>query len=532
MPSPLADQPPLADHQRPKQHDVGRRSEAAPPVFHASTAPDPSAAPPSAALWAARPRVLITRSGQKDRITAACPHALALGMKVGMSAAHARALIPDLDVGDAQPDADHALLHRLALHAARHWTPSAAIDPDTADGLCLDLTGTTHLFGGEEKFCRRLLAFLQRLGLTGRIAIAGSLGAAHGLARYSGAPYHITAPRQETQDIAALPLAALRISPESSQVAARFGLEKIADLYAMPRGPLARRLGLSFVKRLDQARGLIPEPINPIIPFETPAVERRLLEPIITAEAITTVITDLIRDMVLLLEKRGLGLRAASLVCVRVDASEQIIPIGTARATRDAKHLNRLFGLRVEKIEADLGIETMRLIAVQSEAFTAHSINHDLISGNQSTDIAPLIDQLAGRVGETSLFRLSAMESDVPERAVRAIPPLDVPKGWQPWPRPTRLLKRPEILVKVVALLPDYPPRRFTWRGHVHDIVAGDGPERIHGEWWRSTREMWTVRDYFKIETTAGERFWIFRRGDAVQEKTGDLSWYMHGVFG
>lgn len=63
-------------------------------------------------------------------------------------------------------------------------------------------------------------------------------------------------------------------------------------------------------------------------------------------------------------------------------------------------------------------------------------------------------------------------------------------------------------------------------------ISAGDGPERIHGEWWVRTGEMWAVRDYFQVETTSGERFWLFRRGDAVEAATGDLSWYIHGVFG
>jgi hypothetical protein len=29
-----------------------------------------------------------------------------------------------------------------------------------------------------------------------------------------------------------------------------------------------------------------------------------------------------------------------------------------------------------------------------------------------------------------------------------------------------------------------------------------------------------------------GARYWIFRRGDGVEEGTGDLSWHLHGVFG
>ena len=63
-------------------------------------------------------------------------------------------------------------------------------------------------------------------------------------------------------------------------------------------------------------------------------------------------------------------------------------------------------------------------------------------------------------------------------------------------------------------------------------MVAGDGPERIHGEWWVRTGEVWAVRDYFRVENDMGARFWIFRRGDGVDGDTGDLSWYMHGLFG
>ncbi|MFC3213138.1 DUF6504 family protein [Novosphingobium panipatense] len=59
------------------------------------------------------------------------------------------------------------------------------------------------------------------------------------------------------------------------------------------------------------------------------------------------------------------------------------------------------------------------------------------------------------------------------------------------------------------------PPRRFTWRRQDYRVVAGDGPERIHGEWWRNGREMWAVRDYFRVETQDGMRFWLFRRGTA-----------------
>ena len=107
-----------------------------------------------------------------------------------------------------------------------------------------------------------------------------------------------------------------------------------------------------------------------------------------------------------------------------------------------------------------------------------------------------------------------------------------MPAGWPSWKRPARLLARPEPLSGVVALLPDQPPRRFVWRGDLHTVRAADGPERIHGEWWRREGEVWAVRDYFRLEDERGARFWVFRRGDGVDGATGDLSWWLHGLFG
>lgn len=525
----------LPAQQRPTMRVLGRRSEPAAHPFRALP-PDEGMAGYGAAggravrIGRGRPTVLIARTGQRQVVTAACPEALALGLGPGMAAAHARALVADLDVREAEPDNDRVLLERLALHAALHWTPVASLA--APDGLWLDLTGSAHLFGGEARFCRRLVRFLQRLGFTARVAVAGTPGAAHALARYGGDAVTLLPAGAEAQALADLPLAALRLAPDALTAAARFGLERIGDLYPMPRGPLARRLGLAAVERLDQARGLAAEPVVPLVPVELLRAERRLLEPVATAEAIAQVMGDLVGDLVAALQARGEGLRAAVLEAVRVDGDAQRLAFGTARATRDAAHLQRMLAMRIERIEPGLGIETMTLTALRVEELARVALGAMLAGEDRAADLAPLVDQLAGRAGEDALFRMGAVESDVPERAVRRAGVLSHPPGWPVWKRPIRLLSRPERLSHVVALLPDHPPRRFVWRGRRYRVIAGDGPERIHGEWWRSAREMWAVRDYFRVEAEGGERFWLFRRGDGVDAPTGDLSWYMHGMFG
>ncbi|RYE64569.1 MAG: DNA polymerase Y family protein, partial [Oxalobacteraceae bacterium] len=381
--------------------EMGRRSEAADHPFRAMPSddglPPAKASPIIATIMPGRPTVLVERQGQRDVLFATCPLAHELGLRKGMAAAHARALVADLTVHDADPQADDRFLERLALHAVSHWTPIACASGP--DGLWLDITGATHLFGGEGRFCKRLLRFLQRIGYSGTIAVAGTPGAAHALARCSGKAVTLLANGSEAAALADLPLSALRLTSGALTTAARFGLERIGDLYPMPRGPLAKRLGLDSVQRLDQARGSAAEPIEPVVPFETPRAERRLLEPIATVEAIELVMGDLVDDLVEQLLSRGLGARALVLSCLRVDADVQRLALGTSKATRDAEHLKRMLRMRIERIEPGLGIEAFTLAASRVEGVEAEAFRAALGTDARDGNIAQLVDQLDGRAG-------------------------------------------------------------------------------------------------------------------------------------
>ncbi|HEY5721192.1 MAG TPA: DNA polymerase Y family protein [Allosphingosinicella sp.] len=477
------------------------------------------------------PLVTAGRSGQIMAIAAASPEARALGLHPGMALTHARALVPELEIKDSEPEADHALLLRLGLFAARRWTPRAAISGP--DGLWLDLSGAAHLFGGEAMMCRRILAFCARLGLAARIAVAGTAGAAHALARFAAAGHPILCPEGGERDaLAALPLAALRVGEDVLVAARRLGIDTIGDLMDLPRGPLERRFGRTLLRRLDQALGRAPEPFDPIVPEEPPSALLRFLEPIATAEAIGAVLADLVDLLMRNLSGAGLAARTLTLICLRVDGEEQRVAIGTARASRDSAHLLRLLAGRIETIDPGFGIEAMRLVAGRCEPLGPQPVAGILTGETVAPDLAPLVDRLAARLGARRLFRIGAVESDVPERSVRRVGPLAPAAAWPSWPRPVRLLSPPERVENVVALLPDLPPRRFTWRGRRHHVRQADGPERIHGEWWKRIGEADAVRDYFQVEDEEGKRFWLYRRGDGVDSRTGDLSWYMHGLFG
>ena len=315
--------------------------------------------------------------------------------------------------------------------------------------------------------------------LSAGIAVAGTPGAAHALARFAGGG--LCPVNGEPEALAPLPLAALRVEASVLAAARRLGLETVGDLLPLPRGPLQRRFGKTLLARLDQALGRSGEPIEPVVPEEAPSALLRFAEPIATAEAIAEALRHLMAGLIETLRKAGLAARHLALLCDRVDGRVERIAIGTARATRDGAHLLRLLEMKIETIEPGFGLDQMRLVAGRVEPLAPEQLSGD----RPEEDLAMLVDRLAGRLGPRRLYRATAVESDVPERSVARTGPLDVASPWPKWPRPVRLLSPPERVENVVALLPDLPPRRFTWRGRAYRVARADGPERIHGEWWK-----------------------------------------------
>ena len=95
--------------------------------------------------------------------------------------------------------------------------------------------------------------------------------------------------------------------------------------------------------------------------------------------------------------------------------------------------------------------------------------------------------------------------------------------------RPLHLLERPEF-VEAIAQVPDGPPVRFDWRRITHHVARVEGPERIEMQWWRDDRGNRLPRDYFRIESRAGLRAWLYREGYYSRE-TPHPRWYLHGLF-
>ncbi|MCT7664742.1 DNA polymerase Y family protein [Shinella kummerowiae] len=474
--------------------------------------------------------VLVGREGSRRIVTAVSRPAEQAGLRVGMPLTKAHALLPDVLTMPADPVADAAALNRLALWALQHYAPIVA--PDPPDGLVIDTTGADHLHGGEERMLTGLVNRLGASGIFARAAIADTWGAAHAAARFCADPVCIIAPGATSDRVAPLPILGLRIPPDIVTGLHVLGFATIGDVLAVPRAPLVLRFGPLLGRRLDQLQGILSEPFDPLRDPELASVRKVFGEPIGAPETIARYTTALVHELCLALEKRGLGARRLDLLFHRVDNSVQAIRVGTAQPVRDEKRLTRLLSDRIETIDPGFGIEIMDLTATLAEPLVLQQAVSSLIEEEQA-DIAGLVDVIANRIGARRLYRMAPVESDVPERSVHRVAPLAPDDGatWQGrWPRPARLLARPEP-IEVMALLPDHPPGAFAWRGVRRLVKRADGPERIFGEWWKRDAELAAVRDYFQVEDASGERFWLFRSGNEQQAASGAGRWFLHGIF-
>jgi protein ImuB len=472
------------------------------------------------------PVVTALSVGSARRIGGACAAAQALGLSPGLPIAQAQARIPKLHVFEAAPEEDEAALERLAQWAIA-YSPVVAVDPP--DGIWIDIAGVAHLFGSEEKLLDHLLTRLTRQGINAKLAIADAAGAAWAVARFRGGG--IIPVGRSVEAVATLPVASLRIPPRTVATMHKLGVERVGQLAAMPRAPMVRRFGKDVALRLDQAMGHAFEPINPLIPEETALASRAFAEPISRLEHLQKVVRDLAEDLCRQLVKRGQGVRRLDLILRRVDEKGASLRVGTAKASREYAHLAKLFDERLQTVDPGFGIEEMVLVASKVEPFVETQTEaRGIESGTEAdVDLSRLVDRLSAKVGSARVYRLAPVQTLIPERMAKQIPALASPTKvtWpETLPRPTRLLDPPEPVVST-ALLPDHPPVQIVWRRVRHKVVRADGPERIAPEWWAGDPDG-PSRDYYRIETDQGGRFWVFR--DAPTAEGG--RWWMHGFFG
>ena len=483
-----------------------------------------------------RALLMVRTVGQRRVVSACCGSALNAGVRAGMTVADARGVFP--------PDAvlvipDDEVRTATALAALGRWahrfSPRVAIDPP--DGLLLDITGCERTLGGEDTIHRKACAELSRFGVRAACVIAPTFAAAAALARHGEA--EIIGDTDLRSAVAALPMAALRLDPKQAAGLAEVGLERLGQIMDLPRSVLPARFGADLLLRLDRILGRAIETIETIRPTEPVCASIVFDGPTHRWESLEAVVRSLTADLCDQLARHDAGVTRAVLTLTRSDLPPAPLAFTLSVPSHDPAHLWSLIRPRLERTHLGFGVEGLDLLAERT-ARIGHTQAHAWSAAESGVAdqqaVGRLLDGLANRLGRDRVLRAGLVQSHRPERAVAMVPVGDdLPRDTEPAPtcgdfRPTLLLPTPEP-ASVIALTPDGPVHRLTWRDQTAEVLSCIGPERIGPEWWRVARSHARTRDYFILQAEDGRWLWVFR-DLAGGGGAGGGGWFVHGVWG
>ncbi len=295
------------------------------------------------------------------------------------------------------------------------------------------------------------------------MGLADTIGAAWAIARY-GKGNPVIAPGQQLDALLDLPPAALRLEMPVLDRLQKLGFYKLHTFIHIPPQVLRRRFGSGLSARIDQALGRAVERLDPVRPATQFRELLPCLDAIRTAAGIEIALKKLLEQLCRHLAKEGKGLRSAIFRGYRVDGVIEQIAIGTNRAVRNTAHLFKLFEQKIATITPALGIE---LFILEASAIEELSVQQEslwkALGGEEGTELANLLDRIAGKVGINAIHRYLPAAHYWPERSLRPAVSVHEVAGMA-WrtdrPRPLCLLPRPER-IEVSVPIPDYPPMLF-----------------------------------------------------------------------
>jgi protein ImuB len=327
-----------------------------------------------------------------------------------------------------------------------------------------------------------------------------------------------------------------------------------------------------------------PDPVQAEWEFETPLRDRQVLEAVVRRllEQILATLTgrgEGVQQLHCHL-KAPAGAYAAIVPAAEARSAEarlfrkagllgggdQPLSITLVQPSASLAHLDELLQLQLER--GPLPREVASVILRTSATAPLEAYQPELFGGesqNEQRALEQLTERLTSRLGAQAVLRPHLHPDAQPEFAVRYEPWIAAQpahgttlKNRPPWPRqpaagadrrhkagrrharerslhsagtplphlapvlfrPLRVRPQP-IPVEATSISPDGPPLRFRCEGREHRVAFTWGPERIETGWWRSRL---VRRDYYRIETAAGARFWLFR-----DLTTG--TWHVQGDF-
>lgn len=425
-------------------------------------------------------------------------------------------------------------LERLA-QACWRFTPKIALGPP--DSFFLDVSGSVGLFGGEQKLLEELLAEPGLSDEPVRVGLADTPAAAWAGSRAAFADIVVLPPGAGLGAAAIWPIEALRLDAETCTTLRELGLDTIGALDRLPPESLQARFGAEAARRLDQAAGRAPEPLDYLPPPREFRARLEFESPVLLQQPLQAAISELTVRLCDQLAAAGVGSRRFELRLHRSDGKRIRHGLRTARLIQPAPQLAELLD---EKMQANgpepdrgIGFDAVGLTAYDTEPVSAEQADwlYGASSGIFKGDLARLVDRLCGRLGSEAVRTPVPQASYLPERRWRLVSALDCPppesfveEQGHSSRAPLLLLEQAEP-IDAAATMAGGPPAWIRWRSSHYPLRRAQGPRRVAPEWWLNGGQR--GREYWLMEDDRGRCFHLYREHPADDEPS---RWYVQAL--
>jgi protein ImuB len=486
---------------------------------------------------AGRPLLLHGAAGGRPVVVACSIEAQHLGITPQMPLAEASAIGGRrLCIQAHDPLADWVALTKLTAWC-RQLSPTVGLEESQSPcALLIDASVAASLWDGEEAFVNRAANHIEQLGFHARLALADTVGLAHAVARYGedarNTGRQIVLSNVSQAVLASLPLAALRLPESLTETLAALGLQSIGDLLSLPREQLPSRFGRQLLLRVDQALGHVAEAV--VAPKEPSrfAVRQAFDFPVVRKDLLDHAFRTLLKKLEQILAAHQAG--ALRLRCsIHCEQNEVVsFEIGLFQPTASAKMFGELIDFQFERLRLSQPAIAAVVEVLQEAPLRERQtlLLEDYQGETSSPELSALVNRLANRLGRDAVVRCHLKHDAQPELAYRVERLLDgfsvrhrkdrQRLAFGPLDRPLYLLGEALPLSRA-GFNVDGLPCHFYFENQRHAVLRLEGPERIETGWWRRRR---AGRDYYRLETVEGRRFWSYRRRQ-------DGHWFLHGFF-
>ena len=480
--------------------------------------------------WRGRPAAVVSDDKPTAFIEHANREAWERGVRPGIRYAAALSLVATLQAR-AVPAVEVERTVSEVTEVLRDFSPE--VEPQvTEPGIFLvNLIGLGGLFPSLDGWRQTVEARLGETGLQAVICIGFSRFGTYAAAKSSGASRIFATAAEEETASAILSLDYLPLPPTVRERLTRLGVTTVRAVRALPAGSLIRRFGreaAALVALVGDAETDVP--IQPIFAEEPVRRSVRLADRESNLLRLIELVVRMSGELVTEVDERSALITALEVQLLLDDDSVTETEIRPAAPTLERSLLADLIDLRVGSLQLSDGVVE---VTVEARAARVDRRQLELFRTESGRDTEAALTALArirAELGDDAVGYAETVNGHAPEgqfRWVAGMPPSlggssDRGGTREEATMVRRLLARPlRIAPPVLARQTgsERPPERSTRRSkRVVSAVSFSGPYVVSGGWWRRHRH----REYFYVETGAGELLWIFR------DRT-DGGWYLQG---